>query len=58
MEWIEISSRAPENGMKVKIRCDMTTEAIYEPKDGIDWYQEPNAPTQASVTHWCEIKND
>lgn len=45
----------PEQGKKVKLLCTLTTEGVYEPANGVDWYQYPDAPTQATITHWAEF---
>lgn len=58
MDWIAVSDKSPEKGTKVQILCSLVTEGVYEPADGIDWYQLPDAPTNATITHWAEINDE
>lgn len=55
MNWIQISEKMPEKGQKVKILCSLVTEGVYDPSNGVNWYQYPDAPSQAEITHWAEI---
>ncbi len=58
MDWISVDESKPTEGKKVLILCSLTSQGVYEPASGVDWYQVPDAPTTATITHWAEIKDE
>jgi hypothetical protein len=58
MDWILATDSKPETGKIVKILCLLETTGTFDPKDGMDWHQLPDADVKAEVTHWKEATDD
>jgi hypothetical protein len=48
----------PEVGKRVRLLCQLETEGVYDPKEGQDWFQLPDQPSKALVTHWSELPEE